>query len=168
MITLGKWLVPDMHTRPCVYDVDCRAVDAESVPNWANVRQRFLNLHDGNHNSLLDITPSSAMTYHPVSRHAVKGVNQCNFTGFHALPMWIQERIAVLNIAPADTIINDIGKRWGVKSSTGLIPNAEKRFYTLLWWPRSEGHTVTWHFNTVTIVDALGNGDQWTSTARQP
>jgi hypothetical protein len=143
-----NWLEPDETTRPGVFDIDTRAVDPESVPNWVNVRRRFLNTHEAPR-ALLDITPSNAMTNHPSSRYLVKGVDMLNIGGFEHLPMWMQERIAVLNMAPEGVVIPDVGKRWADSphKMRFLADRGEdnKRFYTLLWWPRPDGTTVTWH-----------------------
>lgn len=114
-----RWLTDTFNQAPSIYDVDLNAVDQDAP--WVRVKRRTVDMKSAPwmpHMLGLD----SAMESHPTTRVQVKGVDVAYFKSLEDLPMWLRERIAVLNIADAGDWIKGVGKRWTL-SEYAKTPN---------------------------------------------
>jgi hypothetical protein len=130
-----EWMFPTASAAPRIFDINLAAVDQER-DGWTQVKMRMVNV--GPQKSLMGISLGAALMHPPPSRAQVKGLPTHHFTKYEMLPTWMQERIAILNIADADRYIPGIGIRWTWKAvsrtpSPHGIEILDKRYYTLTW-----------------------------------
>lgn len=117
-VQANKWLhVPG--DIPCIIDIDLKTVD--TFGPWVRVRK--FNFNQSNQARQL----KALMHEHVLTRYHASKAGSCFVRDAKFLPLWVRERIAVLNIAEAGTFIPNVGKRWECLPSDGG-PN---RWYTL-------------------------------------
>ena len=116
------WWEPDVNTPPCIFDVNMRCVD--EVSPWVQLRKRA--------------RMALAAHIHPAAIDPnIVPHNTLHLTSPDALPQWVQNRIAVLNMADPGMWIDGVGKRW-TSHLDSRAPDYEeqtihRRYYTLPW-----------------------------------
>ena len=139
-----RWMYPDANTQPCIFDINMNAVDPD-VAGWIGVSRRVLSGGPiGSGYGLLTISREGAFEHHPTSRVSVKGIDRLHLRAAQDIPLWMRERIAILNMAEAGMYIPRIGKRWSIQDHArsgnwnGTNMPGDMRYYTLEWNPEKE------------------------------
>lgn len=123
-----KWIAGH-EGKPRIFDIDTKAVDKEST--WVRVCRRVLNRGIEKEELLF------ALNDHPSVRLGQRSAQPGTtfFRGLDDLPPILRERIAVLKMAEAGTVIPCIGKRWPNTIASGQnwarAGDDEYRFFTI-------------------------------------
>jgi hypothetical protein len=89
------------------------AVDPDAP--WVKVRRQLVQTMAYEWSPTIAI--EAAFVTHPSARVKLEALQVSHMLSISHLPVWMQERIAVLNIADAGTWIRGVGKRWPYISS---------------------------------------------------
>lgn len=118
---VNMWMHDPNPYMPALFDLRMGAVDPQHP--WVSVTRitQAWNIH-------------KEWMNHPSTRMGATA-SSCTLPEITDLPVWVQERIAVLNIAPDDTHVPGIGRRWARSQHTpgGFNSSYPGTYYTLDW-----------------------------------